>query len=75
MRTIGHRYEGPQYNHTDLCDICGAPWHRTDLILDADGLLRCPLDREGLSYIEMSEISAAAVGEIEPLRGKTREMP
>lgn len=75
MRTIGRRYHGPQYNHTDLCDYCGIPWHRTDLFLDADGWLRCPNCKDGLAYIEMSEQAAAAVGEIEPLRGKTREMP
>jgi hypothetical protein len=75
MPTIGRHYQGPQYNHTDFCDICGCPWHRTDLFLDADGWLRCPNDRDGLSYVEMADISAQAVGEIEPLRGKTREMP
>ena len=75
MPTIGRRYQGQQYNHTDNCDLCGIPWHRTDLVLDADGYLRCPNDREGLAYVEMAEIAASAVGEIEPLRGKTREMP
>jgi len=75
MRTIGRRYQGPQYNHTDRCDYCGIPWHRTDLILDAEGFLACPNDRDGLTAGELSELSAAAVGEIQPMRGKTREMP
>lgn len=75
-RSIGKRYHGQQYNHTDFCDYCGTPWHRTDMVLDADQYLRCPVCKDqGLALIEMAQISAAATGEIQPLRGKTRDMP
>ena len=76
MQTIGHRYHGPRYNYTDLCDFCGAPWHRTDLRLNRDGLLYCPIDaQEAESRLDISDIASAAVGYIEPVRGKTREGP
>jgi hypothetical protein len=76
MRSIGKRYQGKQYEHTDMCDYCGCFWHRSDMVLDADQLLRCPeCDPNGLAYVTMAEMSAAAVGEIQPLRGKTREAP
>jgi hypothetical protein len=75
MRSIGSRYQGPQYNHTDMCDICGAFWNRTDMVLDADGLLRCPEDRDGYALIDLATIAAQAVNEIQPLKGKTRDVP
>jgi hypothetical protein len=75
-KSIGSRYHGQQFNHTDMCDYCGCHWQRTDMVLDADQLLRCPeCDPHGRAYVTLAEESAAAVGEIEPMRGKTREMP
>lgn len=75
-QSIGHRYQGPQYNHTDICDFCGCPAHRTEMVLDADGFLRCSICQDqGLALTEMAQISAAAVGEIQPVKGKTRDMP
>jgi hypothetical protein len=76
MQSIGRRYQGPQYNHTDFCDLCGCPWHRTRMVLDADQLLRCPsCQDQGLALTEMAQQAAQATGEIQPLRGKTRDMP
>lgn len=76
MKTIGKRYHGQQYNHTDMCDICGMWWQRTDMVLDADQLLRCPdCDPNELALVELAELSAAAVSEIQPQRPKTREVP
>lgn len=75
-KSIGSRYQGPQYNHTDICDFCGCPWPRTQMELDADGYLRCPVDKDqGLALTTMAQISAAATGEIQPVKGKTRDMP
>jgi len=74
--TIGKHYVGPLYNHTDMCDYCGTYYHRTDLVgPDADGFLRCNDCRKGLTLKELADISAADVGYIEPVRGKTREAP
>lgn len=74
MRTIGKHYSGPLYNWTDTCDYCGTPWQRSDLTLDADGLLRCPQET-GMTLTELQQIAAAEVGIIEPVRPKTREEP
>jgi hypothetical protein len=75
MRTIGHHYYGPRYNYTDLCDYCGTPWYRTDMELDSDGLLRCPQCKPGKTLNELAIESAAEVGYIAPVMGKTREGP
>jgi hypothetical protein len=72
--TIGKHYQGPSRNYTDMCDYCGAMFHRTDLRLDAMGLLDCGCNG-GLTPIELAEISAANVGEIEPVKAKVREGP
>lgn len=74
MQTIGRRYSGPSRNWTDMCDYCGAMYHRSDLRLDADGLLRCS-DETGLTIKELDDIGAAEVGIIEPVKAKTREEP
>jgi len=75
MLTIGRKYVGPLYNYTDWCDYCGGKWHRTEMRLDADGLLRCPNCMSGKCLTELAEEAAASVGKIEPVRGKTREGP
>lgn len=74
MLTIGKRYSGPLYNWTDFCDYCGTPWHRSDLKLDRDGFLRCPLET-GLTLLELQENAVAEVGIIDPVKPKTREEP
>jgi hypothetical protein len=49
-------------------------YHRTDLTgPDADGFLRCPDCREGLTLSELADIAAQNVGEIQPVEGKKRE--
>ena len=76
MMSIGRHYHGPRYNYTDWCDFCGTPWHRTDLKLNRDGRLYCPNDeQEAESLLDISDQASAAVGYIEPVRGKTREGP
>jgi hypothetical protein len=73
MRSIGFKYHGPTYNWVDLCDYCGTPWHRTDLNLDSDQLLRCHNCKDGKTLYEISIEKAAAVFDIKPVRGKKRE--
>jgi hypothetical protein len=75
MQTIGRRYIGPRYNYTDMCDYCGCFWHRTKMRLDTDGLLRCHDCFNGKTLFELAQESAAEVGYIEPVKGKTREGP
>ena len=72
--TKGRHYDGPSRNYTDMCDYCGVMYHRTELRLDAEVLLDCGCNG-GLTNIELSEISAANVGEIEPVKAKLREGP
>jgi hypothetical protein len=72
--TIGRHYQGPSRNYTDMCGYCGTFYERTELVLDAEGILDCGCNG-GLTPIELSEISAANVGEIEPVKAKTREGP
>lgn len=73
MYTIGRNYHGPLHNYTDMCDYCGGMWHRDKLVLDPEGKLRCPDDMDGLTELELAEISAQNVGEIQPVEGKKRE--
>jgi len=40
---------------------------------DADGYIRCPDCFDGLTLNELADISAADVGEIQPVEGKKRE--
>jgi len=76
MQTIGRHYQGPRFNYTDLCDYCGAPWHRTDLQLNSDNRLYCPgCTEEAESLKDINDACAENVGYIEPVRGKTREGP
>jgi hypothetical protein len=75
MYTIGKHYHGPLHNYTDMCDYCGVFWHRNVMFLDAEQKLRCPDCKDGLTPLELQEISAQDVGEIQPLEGKKREGP
>jgi hypothetical protein len=71
--TIGKHYQGPLYNYTELCDYCGCFWHRHEMLLDSDGLIRCPDCMAGKTLTELADEAAAEVGYIEPVKGKTRE--
>lgn len=71
MLTIGRTYAGPKRNTADVCDYCGVTWHRSELTLDANGMLACPDDREGRVSGTLDRLNAA--GEPGPiLRGKVR---
>ena len=70
--TIGRHYQGPLHNYTDMCDYCGTMYERDKLRLDAENLLDCGCNG-GLTNIELAEISAADVGEIQPVKAKVRE--
>jgi hypothetical protein len=75
MITIGKHYQGPLHNYTDMCDYCGVFWHRDKLKLNAMAYLECPDCPQGFTPIELAEISAQDVGEIQPVEGKKREGP
>jgi len=75
MRTIGKRYHGRLFEHTDMCDYCGTMWHRSKLHLDAEGKLRCPQEGNGLTPLELDQIGQAEAGQIKPVEGKRREGP
>jgi len=67
-------YGEKRFDGTFVCDYCGAPYHTTDLIRDTDGLLRCPIDREGDSIRDMEDQIAAAIGNMQPPRRKIRDL-
>lgn len=80
MQTIGRNYPAARMlgvrDYTELCDYCGAPWHRTDLRLNTDQRLYCPnCQDEAESLKDLADQAANNVGYIEPVRGKTREGP
>src|SRR3990172_1545256 len=58
MMTIGRRYSGPRFNWRDLCDYCGIEWHRDELVLDENGFLSCPDDRDGRVDKELGFLNA-----------------
>lgn len=72
MMTVGRAYQGPRRNWQETCDYCGVIWHRHELILDENGFLACPDDREGRTEqaIDYERAIAAAAPSI--VRGKTR---
>jgi len=48
-------------------------YHRHELTLGSDGLLRCPDDRAGKTELELSQEKAAAASDVPAVRGATRE--
>jgi hypothetical protein len=73
MRTIGKRYHGPVFNFATLCGDCGTKWHRSDLKLCADGLLRCRYCIKGPTAFELDQANAEADPAYTTPTGKTRE--
>jgi hypothetical protein len=73
MQTIGRHYHGPRYNYIELCGDCGTMWHRSDLIRDADGNLRCPQCREPETANELLEAGVLNAAVAPPAYSKLRD--
>lgn len=59
MRTIPRRLsrDRPRGDYRAMCDYCGCTWHRSDLMRDASGLLRCP-DETGRDAVTLDRLNA-----------------
>ena len=71
MMTIRKRYHGPRFNWRDLCDLCGAPYERSNLFLDPDHRLLCASCKEK-SPMELDRINAANGTKPIVIEGKSR---
>lgn len=74
MITIGRRYSGPRRNYACPCDYCGVMWHRHELVLDGNGYLACPDDRDGRTEKELDALRAEGALEPTVVRGRTRDL-
>lgn len=73
MMTIGRHYVGPRRNWIDTCDYCAVDWPRDQLVVDDNGYLACPDDRDGRVEKALDRLRAAGMGNVTPVRGKSRE--
>ena len=62
MRTVGrHRKRNaPLFEYTSHCAYCGALWHRSDMVRESNGWLRCPRHGNGMTRIEADAANARA---------------
>lgn len=62
MPTIGrHRPQSsPRGDYPCLCDYCGVPHYRSELVKDGAGRLKCPDEGDGLDEVTLQGIEAAA---------------
>jgi len=72
MRTIGRSFTGSTPDYATDCDYCGVKWHRSELKLDAAGLLACPDDAEGRVAVDLDRENAAGPTPQALPRGRTR---
>ncbi len=73
MMTIGRTYHGPRRNWNDTCDYCGVDWPRHLMVLDENGFLSCPDDKEGRVERALNYLNAEGASDGPLIRGKTRD--
>jgi hypothetical protein len=62
-RTIGRHWDRPRGDRAARCDYCGAYWHRSELVEDGAGLLRCPDEGNGLDATTLMNENARGASE------------
>lgn len=62
-RTIGRHWDRPRGDYQAACDYCGVMWHRSELVRDEAGLLRCPDEGEGEDIVALTNENAAGASE------------
>lgn len=64
--TVGKKWprSRPRGDTQALCDYCGVQWFRSQLSRDGVGLLVCPDEGGGRSTSELSQLNAAAAGDL-----------
>lgn len=72
---IGRRYSGRKREYTADCDYCGVRFHRAELVLNPEGFLACPDDRDGRTAIEIDYQRAMDSAVPTTINGKRREGP